>query len=370
MYIWHRRKTIHETNRATVESERNSRRGSPSADFRSFHEKDSNSANPYRVLLITSEWPENEGLARVPFLVQQVNYLSSAGLNITVYHFRGKKNPINYLKAWLRLRWHYNLESYDLIHAHFGQSGLIAIPTSRPLIVTFHGSDLQGIIGRKNEYTFAGKILKAASRLVARYADQIILVSKHMSKYLPPGIGYHVVPCGVNMDLFVPLSQTLCRERLRLPRNKLLVLFGGNPDDPCKRYYLAKQAVEILKAQLDVDLLCLRAVAHEQMSWYLNASDVVLLTSKHEGSPSIVKEALACNCPVVSVDVGDLRERISGIEGCVLCLNDSPSTIASAIRQVIASKGHFESRRHVLDLDETCIAKQIIQIYESVIESY
>ena len=321
----------------------------------------------FRVLLITSEWPKNEEIAHVPFLVQQVKYLRSAGLDITVFHFRAKKNPINYLKAWIRLRRQYDLKSYDLIHAHFGQSGLIAIPTKLPLVVTFHGSDLHGIWGRNDRYTLAGEILKVVSRMVANYADQVIVVSERMSRFLPREVNYHVVPGGVNMELFVPLSQNFCRDRLGLPRNRLLILFAGI--HPRKRFYLAEEAVKILKTQLDVELLCLRQVAHEEMPLYLNAADVLLLTSKHEGSPTIVKEALACNCPVVSVDVGDLRERISSIKGCFLCENDSPATIASALAKAIDSKEHFESRHQIENLDETCVSERIIQIYRSALNN-
>jgi glycosyltransferase involved in cell wall biosynthesis len=321
----------------------------------------------FRVLLITSEWPENAEIAHVPFLVQQVKYLCSAGLDITVFHFRAKKNPINYLKAWIRLRRQYDLKSYDLIHAHFGQSGLIAIPTKLPLVVTFHGSDLHGIWGRNDRYTLAGEILKVVSRMVAKCADQVIIVSEHMNRLLPREVNYHVVPGGVNMELFVPLSQNFCRQRLGLPTNKPLILFAGI-GRPRKRYYLAEEAVKILKTQLDVELLCLRQVVHEEMPLYLNAADVLLLTSKHEGSPTIVKEALACNCPVVSVDVGDLRERISSITGCFLCENDSPATIASALAKAIDSKEHFESRHEVENLDEACVSERIIQIYRSALE--
>jgi glycosyltransferase involved in cell wall biosynthesis len=124
------------------------------------------------------------------------------------------------------MRRHFDLESNDLIHAHFGQSGLIAIPTKLPLVVTFHRSDLQGIWGGNNRYTLAGEVLKAVSWMVAKYADQVIIVSKHMRRFLPPKMNYYVVPGGVNMNLFVPLSQSFCRERLGLPRNKPLILFS------------------------------------------------------------------------------------------------------------------------------------------------
>jgi glycosyltransferase involved in cell wall biosynthesis len=102
------------------------------------------------------------------------------------------------------------------------------------------------------------------------------------------------------------------------------------------------------------------------MPTYLNACDVLLLTSKHEGSPTVTKEALACNLPIVSVDVGDMRRQIGSIEGCVLCEDDSPQVIASGVSSVLRSRKRVEGRKSVAQLDERLMVEKITSIYQSI----
>jgi teichuronic acid biosynthesis glycosyltransferase TuaC len=149
----------------------------------------------------------------------------------------------------------------------------------------------------------------------------------------------------------------------------LNVLFPTNCGDPRKRFDLAQAAVEVIKQWgIPAELHQLRGVLHDQVPIWLNASDVVLLTSLHEGSPNVVKEALACNRPVVSVDVGDVRERIEGIEGCYLALPDS-SDLAAKLRLVHARQSRVAGRTKMQDLSLECIARRLTQFYEDVLSS-
>ena len=167
---------------------------------------------------------------------------------------------------------------------------------------------------------------------------------------------------------FILLSKAIAREALGLPENRCLVLFGGKPDDPVKRYNLAQQALALLAGQYDVDLVVAQKVPHHVMPLYMNACDMLLLTSLHEGSPDIVKESLACNLPVVSVDVGDVRERISGISGCVLCKDDQPTTIAAGLVEILNRKMPINSRDTVKDLDERILTKEVIRVYHHAMQ--
>ncbi len=133
------------------------------------------------------------------------------------------------------------------------------------------------------------------------------------------------------------MQQSEARAKLGLPADLPIVLFGGRPEMPVKRFALAQRAVALLARQ-DVKLLTASNVPHSEMPLYLNAADVLLLTSRHEGSPTIVKEALACNLPVVSTDVGDVRERIASIDGCSVCDNDEPETIAFALGEGVGER--------------------------------
>lgn len=323
-----------------------------------------------RVLMITSEWPTPERPEAVPFIVRQAEFLQRAGIDLDVFHFRGGQNPRNYLKAWRQVREKINLMEYDLAHAQWGQSGLLALPKRIPLVVTFRGDDVHGIISDDDaHYTFKGRVLQQVSRLVAWQASACIVVSPHLVELLPRRT-YHVIPSGLDMDLFKPVDKQDARRQLNLDPEKPLVLFGGNPAVLRKRYDLAQQVTEMVRDEWpEIELLVLRNVPHEQIPLYMNACDAMLMVSKHEGSPNVVKEALACNLPVVSVDVGDVRERISGVKGCVLCADDQPETIAQGLRDVLRSGERCEGRQAVQELDETVITQKVIRVYEEALRA-
>lgn len=323
-------------------------------------------ADNLRVLMITSEWPVPGKPYQVPFIVRQVNYLRKAGIELDVFPFRGAKNPVNYLHAWWKARQVIHAKPYDLIHAQWGQSGLMALPKSLPLVVTFRGDDLEGISDGHGRKTFHGVLLKTISRLVASSADQVILVSKHMVKFINRQ-DFHIIPSGLELDRFFPSSQLEARRRLGLSNDKKYVLFAGSVNNPNKRFLLARQAVDILKEKTPIELLVATDVTHDQMPDYMNASDALLLTSLHEGSPNVVKEALACNLPVVSTDVGDVRQRIESISGCAIIENDTPENIAIHLRNVLLKGGRIQGRETVLDLDEKILTEKVIQVYLKVL---
>ena len=322
-----------------------------------------------RVLYVTSEWPTRENPHWVPFLKQEVEHLRKAGIKVDVFSFRGRKNPFRYMDAWLQLREKISPMNYDLIHAQFGQSGLISLPASLPLIVTFHGSDLQGWINGNGRYTIQGRVMGLISRAVARKADRVIVVSNHLAKYLPNKIPARVIPCGIDLDLFSPEPIEKARRELSLPLGKRLVLFPANPNNPIKRYNLARDAVALLKSRFELDLIALCNIPHQKVPVYMNACDALLLTSKHEGSPVVIKEALACNLPVVSVDVGDVKEFISLVPGCRLCEDDSPETIAAELTQVLNNSKRVEGRRAVEHLSWEITTKKIIGVYQEALET-
>jgi len=316
--------------------------------------------------MITSQWPTEQSPNDVPFLVRQVDFLRRAGVDVDVFSFRGAKNPLNYLQAWRRARQKVQEGNYDLIHAQFGQSALLAMPKNLPLVITFRGDDVEGMIGKRGQYRLAGVILRHISRWVARRADALIVVSAHMRRRLSP-LSAHVIPSGLDLQLLTAIPQQEARERLGLPLSKRLVLFVGNPDDPRKRYSLAQKVVAQLEPALDAELIVAWNVPHSEIPVFMSACDVLLFTSKLEGSPNVVKEALACNLPVVSVAVGDVPERLRDVEGCIVCANNQPETIASALTRVLQRSGRVKGRVAVQSLDERILIEQLIEIYRNIL---
>jgi teichuronic acid biosynthesis glycosyltransferase TuaC len=327
-------------------------------------------ARPIRVLMVTSEWP-TQSWAPNHFIARQATFLRSSGVDVDVFHFHGAKNPINYLKAWVQLRAKLAHGSYDLLHAQFGQGALLALPRQLPLVVTFRGSDLQGIIGDfEGRLTRAGKILQRLSKFVARHADAVVLVSEHMRRLIDESIPTHVIPSGIDFDLFRCIPQDDARLHLGLPLNKRLVLFVGRTTEVRKRYELARRAVEILNQSLSAELIVGWGFPHKEIPFLLNACDALVFTSLQEGSPNAVKEALACNLPVVSVAVADVPMRLEGIPGCEVCADDRPETLASALERVLRRAERIDGRKTVKNLAEDLLTQKLISIYQSVLKRH
>ncbi len=317
--------------------------------------------------MVTSEWPTPENPTFVPFLVEQVAALREAGIVVEVFPFRGANNPANYRRARRQLRQRWDLESFDLIHAQFGQSGLVVGKTETPLVVTFHGSDLHGIVGEDGDYTLKGRLLRTASRRVARRATRVILVSCHLSAFLPMHTPFDVVPCGIDLEKFSPLPREKARSELGLPQEDPLVLFASSPRNPVKRFGLAQKVMKQLDETRPARLLTLEGIPHERVPLYMNACDALLMTSRHEGSPMVIKEALACNLPVVSLAVGDVADRISAVEGCVLCRSEAPEDLATALSPLLLHPRRVSGRTTVADLDHSMLTPKILASYRTTL---
>jgi teichuronic acid biosynthesis glycosyltransferase TuaC len=320
-----------------------------------------------RVLMVTSDWLWNSWGGPAVFIARQAEFLRREGIEVDLFPFRGSRRPANYLAAWKEVRRRVRSGSYDLVHAQFGQSGLTALPKRVPLVVTFRGDDLEGIIGENGRYIPAGWLLRFISRIVARRADAAIVVSEHMKRHLPRSVTAHVMPSGIDLDLFRPEPQEAARRRLDLPSNQRLVLFVGNPELARKRYGLAKEAVAIVNRTIPTRLVVGWELSHHKIAALMNACDALLCTSMQEGSPNAVKEALACNLPVVSVPVGDVAVRLAGVVGCELCSDDRVETIAAALGRVLLRGGRIDGRSAVRGLDERLLTRQLVDLYRSVL---
>lgn len=308
-----------------------------------------------RVLVVTNMYPTADKPAFGTFVRDQVASLGALGVDVDVFFMDGKASRLNYLRGFGRLRRHLREHApYDLIHAHYVFSGLVALSQRRlPVVLTHHGIEV--VLG------WQGYLC----RWVTPRVDAVIVTSGVVKRALGDENAI-VIPCGVDMARFAPILQAEARARLGLPQDAKLVLFAGEPR-PEKRLEIIQAAVERLSAQDGrVRLVVASNRPHEEMPLYMNACDVLALASDFEGSPMVIKEAMACDLPIVSVGVGDVAEIIGDTEGCYLC-ERTPEDMAAKLRLALARGGRTDGRRRVAHLSLEATAKQIVAVYERVL---
>lgn len=320
-------------------------------------------------LVVTNMFPTAEVPNAGPFIAAQVESLRSAGVDVDVLHiertqgrgvYRGLRERVQQLVSELEP---------DLIHVMYGgvmaDAVTRALPT-KPVLVSFCGTDL--LAGRANGVvgSLALRYGALASRRAARRATGIIVKSRNLFEALPSGVDKSrvwIVPNGVDITRFRPLDRAACQRQLGWDLDSRHVLFPAPPARPEKRYSLAEASVDLLNSNgPPVELHALDGVPHEDVPAWINAANVVVLTSAHEGSPNAVKEALACNVPIVSVDVGDVRERIAGIDGCFVAA-PSPADLADKLRRCLERREPIEGRERVAELSLESIAAEVHRIY-------
>jgi teichuronic acid biosynthesis glycosyltransferase TuaC len=293
-----------------------------------------------------------------PFVADQVMALNT--LDITTEYFTiNSKGILGYLKCLPRLLNHIKKYNPNLIHAHYGLSGLLAVLQRKlPVVVTYHGSDVRN------------KRVRPLSWLASRLSTANIFVAKEMLQLMPSPNSF-VIPCGVDMELFKPIKQSEARKEFVLNPDKKYILFASGFDNAVKNYPLAKEAVSLLKNK-NIELLELKGFSRIQVSHIMNATDMVLITSFTEGSPQFVKEAMTCNRPIVSTDVGDVRWLFGDSEGHFITSYDVNNVLES-IEKALAyckTKKSTQGRQRIIDLelDSESIAKRLIALYNQALK--
>jgi glycosyltransferase involved in cell wall biosynthesis len=309
-----------------------------------------------RVLVVTNFMPDVSAPQRGRWVRDQVDEVRLRGIEVDVFEFdRGRDE---YLPAARRLRSLLRRQRFDLVHAHYGLAGWVArLAGAKPLVVTFHGTDVR--------HHLVGHL----SRRLAWRIDLVAGVSRAL--FLPedgrPGLpavpGSAVLPCGPDLRRFEPMPRAEARRQLGLDPEGSYLFFPANPARPEKRHDRAAA----LAAACEADLLTGGSIEPEQMPLWINAADAVLVTSDYEGFGMAAVEALACEVPVLSTDVGIAPYALGGIEGC-LCAPFEVDAWAALARQHLATPDpRVAGAARAATLSASGMAERVIEAYEAVL---
>jgi len=306
-----------------------------------------------RVLIIHSI--NNSGsIENYNFIQDQANALKNKGIEIDFFGIKGK-GFLGYLSN--RRAYIQKIHQFkpDIVHAHYGLSGALAILQHKiPVVVTFHNGET---------LSFLGNLI---SSFVSLFSSYNIFVADHIrnSFYVKRSENFSILPCGVDLHLLED------QKNISLENDKIHILFGGSFSNERKNVLLARNALSLIKRK-DIDLIELKGWSRQEVFMLLKQVNCLLLTSKSEGSPQIIKEALACNCPIVSTNIADIEMLVDGVDGCFLTTLD-PIDVAEKIEKAIAFASRTEGIRQIekLGLDNGSIAEKLIAIYNKVLKEW
>lgn len=285
-----------------------------------------------------------------PFIYEQMQGLKALGCDFSVCFVKGGGFK-SYWQAWKNMRKMIDEYQPDIVHAHYGLCCLLAnMQRKVPVISTFHGSDIND------------PKIRILSKLAIRLSQKNIFVSERLKSLIKNPQRAIVIPCSVDTTIFYPMDKMECRKQLGMDLGKTYVLFSKEFADTVKNYPLAKQAVGKYNPQ--ADLLEFYGYTREQVPLLYNAVDLCLMTSFTEGSPQFVKEAVACGCPIVSTDVGDVREVIAGVSNCYLSTYEVDDVV-NGMQKALAV-GHLKQTNLNERYTAEYIAKTIFELYTDI----
>jgi len=302
------------------------------------------------------------------FVKSQVESLIAAGVKNTVYEIEGWRGTTEYVKAVARIPRLAKARGAELVHAHFGYSAAASLGVSVPLIATFCGTDLLGRPDGRGGLTFKSRALARLSAHAARRADAVIVKSRQMRLRIADVPGVHVIPNGVRLTEVKREAKETARDALGWPREGKVLLFPADKSDARKNFALARAVERRLRGGgLDVRLEQMFGCPYSTVIRGMNAADVLLLPSLHEGSPNAVKDAMACGLPVVAAPVGDCEELLRDCWPSAV-VERAEEAFTDATARMLAI-GHRSNGRALIEdsFSNEAVAQRVIAVYEEVL---
>jgi teichuronic acid biosynthesis glycosyltransferase TuaC len=310
-----------------------------------------------RVLVVTNFVPDAAAPQRGRWVRDQVEEVRRLGVEVELFAF--PPGARHYLPAAVRLRRLLRRRHFDLVHVHYGLTAWSALLAgARPLVISFHGTDVR--------HPLVGPL----SHRIAWRADLVAAVSLALFEAedgrpgLPAIPGSAVLPCGVDLERFHPLSRSEARAQLGLEADGRYLLFPANPDRAEKR---ADRAAEVAAAS-GAELLTGGSIDPDRMPLWINAANAVLVTSDYEGFGLTCVEALACEVPVLSTPVGIAPFALAGIAG-TLCAPFDVETWGEAVRPHLAAPDpRVGGAARAASLSAARMAERTVIAYRAVLD--
>lgn len=300
------------------------------------------------------------------FVERQIASLERAGVRVTMFDIGRSYSTVHIVKKWLELRKLIRRQDPDLVHAQYGTiTGFVSTFVSKPTVISYCGNDLLGGAPISKVRKYLGFFL---SNVAALRAQALVCKSAQLRQAL--WWRQHravVIPNGVDLSLFAPGSQNEARIELGWNLENPIVIINSGSDPKRKGIDLAQEAMNFVRARLpNAELKVISNVEPTRMVSHYRAADVFLCVSRSEGSPNVVKEALACNLPIVSTPVGDVPDRLVGVQPSAVVTREARA-IGDALVKILLERKRSNGREHVASLSLENIAERVLDVYRTVL---
>lgn len=319
------------------------------------------------VLVVSNHWGIKENATSAGFIVdRQINALRNAGVQISTFDVGASHSPFRLLMRFRELRQAIRELKVDVVHARYGTIvAALSVFTGYPTVITYCGSDLHPGASIPFTRKYAGIFL---SNLASLFAREIICVSEGLRQALwwrrDKAV---VISDGVDINLFTPGDPVEARQRLGWGLHHPIAIINAARDPQAKGLKLAQEAMKVVKATVpNAELKVIQGIKPEDMPLCYRAADVLVCASNYEGSPNVVKEALACNLPVVSTPVGDVPERLAGVHPSEIVAWESRG-MGEAMSRVLSKRERSNGRQFVLELGMQKTAQRVIAVYQAAL---
>jgi len=274
----------------------------------------------------------------------------------------GRRSRLNYIKSIFTIKNKIKNNRYDIIHIHYGISGLFLFffKPPEPIVITLHSGELFGqksFINRFLQKTITLNILKYAKKVIVLNDETIELLYKYKNKLIK-------LPCGININQFDEIKQTKSTSHFKIG-------FPSNRQRIEKNYQLFIKIINELKKDFEIKIIEFANMSRQEVLVNLNDLDLLLMTSLVEGSPQIIKEAMACNKPIISTAVGDVEDLLNNVDNCYVVNTFNSGDFISPIQKILnlpPEKRKSNGRLKLIEMgmDEESISARLYNVYESI----
>ncbi|WP_432710814.1 glycosyltransferase family 4 protein [Pedobacter sp.] len=317
-----------------------------------------------KVLYITNMYPVEDYIYFGIHVKEQIEAIASHnGVEVEIYFINGRAKKWNYLKSIGNIRNMLKNGNYDLVHIHYGLSALFLLfyQPKLPVIITLHSGELyrkKGAINHLAQKTITLSILKNTTKIIVLNDDMVNLLHKYQKKLVK-------LPCGIDLNFF--------REKGNHTVDKELIIgFPGNKTRNEKNFKLFDEITRELRKTFNIRIIEFHNLTRDEVLLHLQSLDVLVMTSLVEGSPQIIKEAMACNRPIVSTNVGDIADLLHDVQNCYVINSFEPAALLKPIKKILLLpvEDRKSNGRHKLDqmgLGADQVANSVLHIYNEVL---